>query len=123
MPFFSWLRSQPAKTRTKIHPSKDFIGRWEETASTPPDDEEFEDCDSHKEEIEISETEISYITTCDGSTVTFDASYTFDNKKTVTLTLFGIETKSVIVELTGTTLKIENYYSGTKVETITYKKV
>lgn len=101
----------------------DFIGRWEETASNPPDEEEGMSCDTYKQEIEISETEIEFISTCNGVPGSATVAYTFDNKRTVTTSVLGIEVKSVIVELTSTTLKIDNYTNGTKYETVTYKKV
>jgi len=104
----------------------DFLGKWEETASTPPDDES-ETCTTSKEEIEITDDDIKVTSTCDGFSGSIDYPYTFDNKRTLTVTITilteTITMKTKILELSGTTMKVENYYNGTKAETVTYKKV
>jgi hypothetical protein len=99
----------------------DLIGKWEQTATTIPDDG-GSSCTTEKQEVEFSETELKMIGTCDGTSGSFEVDYTFDNKKTVSFEFLG-EAKMVILELSNTTLKVDVFYGGQKAGTTTYKKV
>jgi hypothetical protein len=95
-----------------------FIGSWERTSTTV----DQEDCTNGTEELEFTQTQINITSSCDGIEISYDADYTFDNKRTISLEIFGIEGSFVIQELTATTLKADLYQGNTKQGTSTYKK-
>jgi hypothetical protein len=99
----------------------DLIGTWEQTATTVPDDGSNDDCTTSKEEVQFTETKMTFISTCDDSSGSIELDYAFDNKRTVTFELIA-DGKMVIQQLNSTTLKVDAFYNGQKAGTVTYKK-
>jgi hypothetical protein len=97
---------------------EDFVGTWERTSVTPADD----DCPTSTETLVIDQTKITITAGCDGSEVTVPADYTFDNKATLNLTLFGVSGKLVIKELSSTNMTVDMYAGSQKQGTSKYKK-
>jgi len=95
----------------------DFIGNWKQTSA-------FEaDCSDEERYIEFKESVLVESTVCSESSSDFEVEYTYDNKNTISYTVFGVEAKYVITELSSTTLKIDLYVSGVKDGSVTYTKV
>lgn len=97
----------------------DFIGEWEVTnyVGTDPDDEGA--C-----EYVITETEFEVVSGCDsGFTISIGGEYTFNGKNKITLedNSFGV-LSWVILELNGTTMKLEERFDGDKYGTVTLEK-
>jgi hypothetical protein len=89
---------------TPSYKQADFIGNWEVTSSTIPDDDP-NDCTTQAQQLEITATELIQTTICDGDPTSVTTSYTFDGKQTISYNLFG-ESKFVINSLNCTTFKI-----------------
>jgi hypothetical protein len=100
---------------------ENFIGIWEQTATTVPDDGSNDDCTTSKQELKFTETKMTMISTCDDSSGSIELDYAFDNKRTITFELI-VDGKMVIQQLNSTTLKVDAYYNNQKAGTITYKK-
>lgn len=97
----------------------DFIGEWEVTnyVGTDPDDEG--PC-----AYTITETEIAEVTGCDtGFEIALGGEYAFNGKNKITLkeNSFG-EIAWIILELDGTTMKLEQRYEGDKYGTVSLVK-
>jgi hypothetical protein len=99
----------------------DFIGKWQMTETTSQDYNP-DDCTNYKRFYEFSETEFTDSNECDGATGSFSIDYAYNGKNTISYTFF-VEAKLVIAELTETTLKLDEYVSGTKLGTSTFEKV
>lgn len=97
----------------------DFLGEWEveQYASTDPDAEG--PC-----EYVISTTEFEEVSGCDsGFEIAVGGGYTFDGKNRITLKeeFFG-ELSWIILELNGTTMKMEQRFDNRKYGTVTVVK-
>lgn len=97
----------------------DFIGEWEvkQYASTDPDAEG--PC-----EYVITESEFEVVSGCDsGFTISIGGEYTFNGKNKITLkdNSFGV-LSWVILELNGTTMKLEERFNDDKYGTVTVEK-
>ena len=97
----------------------DFLGEWEvkQYASTDPDAEG--PC-----EYVITEDEFNEVSGCgSGFEISFGGEYTFNGKNKITLNeeFFG-ELSWVILELKGTTMKMEQRLDGRKYGTVTVAK-
>ena len=97
----------------------DFLGEWEvkQYASTDPDAEG--PC-----EYVITEDEFNEVSGCgSGFEISFGGEYTFNGKNKITLNeeFFG-ELSWVILELKGTTMKMEQRLDGRRYGTVTVAK-
>jgi len=96
---------------------EDFIGTWERTETTAEDD-----CDVSTEVLVITDTQMEITSNCDGFELEFEETYTFDNKQTISMEIFGIPGKFVIKSLTSTTMVVDLYAENQKTGTSTYEK-
>lgn len=96
-----------------------FIGEWEVTAYAGTDGSSDGPC-----EYIITNTEFNEVSGCDsGFEISFGGEYTFDNKNKITLEDDTIgELSWIILEISGTTMKLEQRLDGTKYGTVTTTK-
>lgn len=97
----------------------DFLGEWEVTNYESTDDEVEGPC-----EYVITEDEFNEVSGCgSGFEISFGGEYTFNGKNKITLNeeFFG-ELSWVILELKGTTMKMEQRLDGRKYGTVTVAK-
>lgn len=97
----------------------DFLGEWEVTAYTGTDADAEGPCG-----YVISTTEFEEVSGCDsGFEIAVGGEYTFDGKNRITLKeeFFG-ELSWIILELNGTTMKMEQRFDNRKYGTVTVVK-
>lgn len=106
---------------TPSYNQTDFIGKWQMTATTS---QEYNpgNCTTYKRYYEFSESEFTDSNECDGSKSSFSIGYSFNGKNTISYT-FILEARLVIVQLTETTLKLDEYVNGSKYGTSTFTRV
>jgi hypothetical protein len=99
----------------------DLIGKWEMTETTS---QEYnpDDCTVYHRYYEFSEDEFTDSSDCDGGTTAFSIEYNYDGKDAITYN-FIVDAKLVIKELTATSLKLDEYVSGSKLGTSTFVRV
>jgi hypothetical protein len=99
----------------------DLIGKWEMTSTTS---QEFnpDDCTVYHRYYEFSEAEFTDSNDCDGATSSFGIEYDYNGKNEISYT-FIVGAKLVIKELTATSLKLDEYVSGTKMGTSIFTRV
>jgi hypothetical protein len=102
-----------------IFKKEDFIGAWERTSTTVDPGS----CTTSTEKLTFTQTVLTTLTTCNGTQVSYDSNYTFDNKDTIILTIMGVSGKLVILQLTSTLLRVDLYAGSQKQGSSTYKKV
>ncbi len=116
---FTLLISCNGSDTTPTYKKENFIGVWERTSTTVDPGS----CTTSTEKLTFTQTTLTTVATCNGTEISYDANYTFDNKNTINLTILGVSGKLVILELTSALLRVDLYAGSQKQGSSTYKKV